>query len=438
MAENDIYNSQGRYEAFKENLDKLLIPSKKHGNKAKYYCRNKANLKYFEKLFARFEAIDISFIRRMRLLRTLLIAVHATDSDLCKLDRDDVDKVVAYMHSRYDSPKSKSDFIKDIKYIWKIILPEKDSKGRIDDTVAPYPVRHLSPKMERAKQKMRNDKLDYSDFEKIMDYFSSDSMMHFYLSLAVESIARPQEILYRKIRDVEMHDNYAKIYLSDHGKEGTGLIQCIDSYPLLLQWIEKHPKKNDDDSYIFINLGRKNFGRQLTPININKKLKTACKNLGLKKNITCYSLKRNGVTFRRLRGDTDMEIQHAARWTSTKQLQTYDMSTQDEAFKIRLIKRGLISADKPQYQKYEPKNKDCGFCETKNPFNAKTCSSCKRPLHRKGLIEDDKQKDKEIDTLKTEVQALKESIEKRQPYEDMMYKFLQNKEVQDMFKKSIS
>jgi hypothetical protein len=46
--------------------------------------------------------------------------------------------------------------------------------------------------------------------------------MQAYISLAVESLARPQELLYLKVRDVETHENYARISISEHGKEGIG------------------------------------------------------------------------------------------------------------------------------------------------------------------------------------------------------------------------
>lgn len=218
MAENDIYNSKGKYELFKENLNKLLTPPKKR-ERRKYYCKNAKNLKYFDKLFARFEAKDLSYIRRIRLSRAFLIIVYCTEKELSKLEREDIDKIIAYMHSVYKSPKSKSDFMKDIKLIWRTILPEEDVKGRPDESLVPYVVRHLSPKIDKSKEKARNDKLDLNDFERLIDYFSSDIRMQCFLSLALESIGRPQELLYRRIEDVELKDNYAIINLTDHGKE---------------------------------------------------------------------------------------------------------------------------------------------------------------------------------------------------------------------------
>ena len=43
MAENDIYDSKGKYERFKDNLENLAVHPKdrKDKRKAKYYCKNK-------------------------------------------------------------------------------------------------------------------------------------------------------------------------------------------------------------------------------------------------------------------------------------------------------------------------------------------------------------------------------------------------------------
>ena len=63
MAENDIYNSKGRYEHIKNNLAELTETS----SKREYVCQNSENIKYVEKLFLHFEAQDVSFVRRLRL-----------------------------------------------------------------------------------------------------------------------------------------------------------------------------------------------------------------------------------------------------------------------------------------------------------------------------------------------------------------------------------
>jgi len=78
MVENDIYNNKGRYESFVRNLDQLTIPLEKRklinkkGRNSNYYIKNPKNLEYFKALIPKFEAQDLSYIRRKRLFETLL------------------------------------------------------------------------------------------------------------------------------------------------------------------------------------------------------------------------------------------------------------------------------------------------------------------------------------------------------------------------------
>ena len=163
--------------------------------------------------------------------------------------------------------------------------------------------------------------------------------------------------------------------MSSHGKEGTKFLQCIDSYPYLMKWYEQHPYQGDPEAFLFIARGEPY--RCLTPPNINKKLKTACKRLGIQRNITAYSLKRNGVTFRRLRGDSDVEIQHVAGWTSTKQMKPSALSNAEDTFRGQLARRGLIDADKHAPASHEPKLCVCGALVG---FADHLCHRCKRPM----------------------------------------------------------
>jgi len=169
-----------------------------------------------------FEARDVSYIRRLRVLYDLLLAAHACEKDFADADRADIDRIVTFMHRRYKSPKSKRDFILDLRFSWKLLFPENDRQGRPDDTVVPYPVRHLGAKIERSKEHMRNDRLAPEEFEQLVAYFSNEPRIQAYIMLAVESLGRPQELLTRKIKHVELYDCYAKVWLTERGKEGPG------------------------------------------------------------------------------------------------------------------------------------------------------------------------------------------------------------------------
>lgn len=409
MPENDIYNSKAKYDSIKEAYKLFAKPIDAH-EKRKYYCRNPSNLIYFERLMSKFEAKDTSYVRRLRLINTLKLITFATDKDLKDCDRSDIDGMMKFMHSRYNSPKSKADFVLDSKHIWKQLFPEIDEKGRIDDSIVPYAVRHLSAKQDKSTEKARKDRMTYQEYERIVSYFKNNAKMQAYLTLALESLGRPQELLYLRIKDIELHDNYAKIHISEHGKEGIGILQCINSYPYLLSWLQKHPLSKDSNAFLFVSDRGYN---QLSPFGINKHLRIACGRLNINKPVTCYSLKRNGVTFRRLAGETDMEIQHAARWTSTKQLQTYDMSNQEDALKMALIRKGMIKDDKGIMKKEVMQLKECLFCGNKAGFHEEICPSCKHILDRskvKQQIDASDEAEKCINRLESQITMIYEML----------------------------
>lgn len=399
MAENDIYNNKAKYDAFVANLENYLQQPSPEERRRKYWIKNKSNINYFRTLFTKFAAKDLSFIRRLRLLRTLLMAAHVIDIDLADCTREDIDKIMAFAHSVNKSVKTKRDFAIDMKYIWKLLFPELDDKGRADETIFPYVVRHLSGKIDKSKEKLRGDKFSLDEFEKLVQSFSDDPRMQCLLTLSLESLGRPQELLYTRLKDVELFDGYAKVYISEHGKEGTGFLRCIDSYFYLSKWINAHPLKKDKSNFLFINLGRTNRYEQMKPSAANKLIRERCLILGIKKPITLYSLKRNGVTMLRLQGKSDLDIQHTARWTSSKQLKTYDMSNQEESFIVELVKRGKIKADN-KFKEFEPTSKKCLFCGMDNGLAETSCANCKRPLDREIIEAEAKKTEEELATLK--------------------------------------
>ncbi len=388
MAENDIYNNKMKYERFLGRLDvladlKLYRQAIVPGPAPKYFCRNPANIRFFRKLANILAARDTSYPRRLKLMNTMKLICFATTRDLETCAREHINAIIAFAHERLPSPKSKTDFIRDVRFLWRQLLSELDEKGRPDESLTPYAVRHLSPRMDKSREKRRKDRLTFEEFEKLVQAFAGDIRMQAFVTLTHESLSRPQELLYVRITDVELHDNYAKVWISEHGKEGTGFLQCIDSYPYVTAWLNAHPRRHDPDAFFFCNLGNTNRYGQLKPENVNKHLREKCKLAGIDKPITGYSLKRNGVTYRRLRGDSDVAIQHAARWTSTKQLNTYDMSVADDAFKIELSKRGLINDG--VVEGVRPASKTCGFCQTVNGVSDTLCRTCKRPLDRQEI-----------------------------------------------------
>ena len=389
MAENDIYKNKERFERMVSQMDSWINPALKHprGRKTRtHYIKYQENLKYFYKLLPIWEMKDLSYVRRVRLLNVMLLITSIPDKDLKDCDRDDINRIVAYMHTRYNTLSSKKGFILNIKVIWRSLFPELDHKGRIDETIAPYAVRHLSGKIDKSKQKRRNEKYTIEELQSIIQFFDKDPQIQAYITSIHETFVRPQELSYLKIRDIEFFDNYGLANISEHGKEGCKMIQFENlSYPYILKWYRQHPLKHDPDAFFFISQSNHNRYQQLNNLAVNKRIKHACKVLGINKRITCYSFKRMGITLDRMNGVPDKIIISKAGWTTGKQLSTYDLGTQSEALRMSLIRKGLVKPETLEEQKFEPKQKKCGFCDYLNSYADKLCGGCMRPLNREHM-----------------------------------------------------
>ncbi len=339
MAENDIYNSKHKYEEVTKKVECWIAPPM-HG-KRKYWIKHPGNLAHFERLAAKLEARDVSYIRRLRLLQKLMIVCHVIRKDLKEVTRDDIDQVLAYAHAIHKTFESKRDFLLDLRFIWKILFPDVDEHGRDDETIVPYVVRHVATKIDRSRKKMRNDKLTPEEYKIVYDAFFDRPDIQVIIMLGYEGLGRPQEILARKVSDVELHDKYAKVWITEHGKEGVGFIPVIDGVEVLRKWVENHPLKHKPDAPLFFSRSRNCMFKPVSPPAINKHIRIRLAQLGIDKRVTLYSFKRNGITHMRLAGFSDNQIQRRARWTTTKQLHTYDLGNQEDAFGEELKSRGL-------------------------------------------------------------------------------------------------
>ena len=87
-----------------------------------------------------------------------------------------------------------------------------------------------------------------------------------YHTMSRDLSARPHEILSLKIKDVIFKTTgkiqYAEVLVN--GKTGTRPIPLIQSIPYVKDWLSNHPSKNNSNSPLFIGLGRRSLGRQLT------------------------------------------------------------------------------------------------------------------------------------------------------------------------------
>ncbi|MFH1134253.1 MAG: hypothetical protein V1735_07250, partial [Nanoarchaeota archaeon] len=90
MTDNDIYDSKTKFERVRDRLEMYLQkPEEAVGMRGRriFWVKNSVNLRHFRKLMGSakekgvFDIRDTSYIRRLRLFRTLLLAGHYIDKD---------------------------------------------------------------------------------------------------------------------------------------------------------------------------------------------------------------------------------------------------------------------------------------------------------------------------------------------------------------------
>lgn len=445
MATNDIYNSEHAYQRTIQHIDLFALNPKDRkkkkeqlglstrGGNSRYYCINPQNMQYFPILFKHFDKKDLSYIRRLRLINAFKFIISNTPKYLADIetkdDREAIDDISIAARKTFN-PESYSSFIADIKSLWKAIHPAKDEKGRTDETQTPYVVRHLSGKTDKSRQKTREDRLTQEEYAKLLNACSDDIRLQAFVAIAYESLGRPQELLTRRIKDVELFDNYAKITISDHGKEGIGLLRVIAARKYLAQLLEWHPLKYDKNAYLFINTGRTHKYDHMRPENIRKLLAARCATVHIDKPITAYSFKRNGVSDLRLNGTPDKEIQARARWTTTKQLTVYDITGQQEAFNAELVRLGIKKGGANTKQ-LAPLTRQCLFCDFVNPSTNRVCDNCSRMLYREDIEADERRKDQQMADLQKQLDKLNNPL-------TFMAELLENPEVRAAISKIVN
>ena len=135
---------------------------------------------------------------------------------------------------------------------WKLLFPDTDERGRQDETIFPYVIRHLTTAIDRSKQVKNWELLTKDEFERLLTYFNDTPSMQSFIILASDALGRPQELCWRKIKDIEIRNDGVLIHINDHGKEGTRTTWSYKALPYIMKWLEIHPDKFNKNAYFFL------------------------------------------------------------------------------------------------------------------------------------------------------------------------------------------
>src|SRR5215472_1115244 len=253
-----------------------------------------------------------------------------------------------------------------------------------------------------------------------------------YHTMARDLSARPHEILNLKIKDIVFKavDKYQYAEVLVNGKTGTRHIPLIQSIPYIKDWLSNHPSRNNSKSPLFVGLGRRSMGRQLTVsglYNIYKDYKDAffpriledktvtdedkdkIKAL-LAKPFNPYIRRHSALTEKSVKLKFNTLNQHAGWSMNSNMAQKYIHYFGNESSESLLEAYGIVTKDKVPIDTLNPKI--CPNCNEGNVQDAKFCAKCRMVLTYDAYneaVECQKEKESEVKNLKDKMQLLEQS-----------------------------
>ena len=111
------------------------------------------------------------------------------------------------------------------------------------------------PLMRRREQSIyKPDEWTQEDAALFLKY-SKGSRDSCYVSMALDTSARPHELLKLRIKGIVFERQYARVLVN--GKTGSRSLVLIDSIPYVKEWISQHPQRNDGEAILLCSVKRR-------------------------------------------------------------------------------------------------------------------------------------------------------------------------------------
>ncbi len=320
--------------------------------------------------------------------------------------KDDLISVVGDLEANVNYKfQTKYDFKTVLKMIYKYV------KG--NDDVYPPEITWLRQNMKKQSHKLPEELLSEDEVLKIANAAETIRDKAFILVL-YETGCRIGEILSIRIKNLQF-DQYGAI-LRVTGKTGDRRVRVISSAPVLANWIDIHPYKNDQDAVVWYPnaTNRKNAKRAIMHGSIYVLIKKLAAKAGVNKRIYPHLFRHSRATA--MAGKfTEAQMKEYFGWVQGSDMAaTYVHLSGRDVDNALLKLHGLAKPDEEKEEKMRVRT--CARCKEHNSPIAQFCTKCGLPLDQELLIRVEKE---------------------RESSDDLMNKLMEDKEFRDLMMKKI-
>ena len=218
-----------------------------------------------------------------------------------------------------------------------------------------------------------------------------------YVEVAWDSGARPGEILGLRIRDIEF-DDYGAVMIVRQGKTGDRRVRLIESAPSLATWISIHPRRDDPDSPLWLNVGTTHHEEPWDYYAARKLISELAERAGVRKHVSPYSF-RHGRATQLANYLTESQLCQHFGWKQGSNMPRIYVHLSGRDVDNRLLE--LHGLKPRQNETLEETVKACPRCQLKNPPAGKFCSRCGSALDLKAALEADSRIERAEELLET-------------------------------------
>lgn len=329
-------------------------------------------------------ARGLSKLRARKYLFHIKKITEQLNKPLDQADRKDIERIINWLNNSDYSPWTQADFRITLKVFYKWLEAEKlglTMKEIETQRKEPSTITWFSSRVKKKEQKMPEQLLTEEEILLLIKSAPNIRDKAFIATL-FESGARISEIGTLKIKNLAF-DQYG-IKATLFGKTGSRTIRLISASKYLTDWINQHPKKNDQEAYLWIGQTSKEL---INYTSFSKILKVAKKRAGINKPINPHHFRHSRATIL-AKNLTEQQLKQYLGWTSASDMAAVYVHLSGKDSDDAIL--GLYGLkEKTQEQKSIMLPKKCLSCGEINESTATYCTKCRTPLSLEIAIQQD-------------------------------------------------
>ncbi len=366
---------------------------------------------------------DYSLARRYKYIIRLPKFAEQLDVSFDEAVKRDIEDLIMWIQKKDDiSDRTRSDYKVLLKRFYRWIgggeYPEK--------------VEWIKPTHNHSNDKLPDDLLTEDDVKKLIKS-AKNPRDKAIIAMLWETGARIGELIDLEVDSFEDHRHGLKVVID--GKTGSRRVPLIESVPHITAWLNSHPRRDEKNAPLWVNIGTRNNGQKYSYRSLNKMLNETAQRAGIDKPTNPHHFRHSRATYMANRF-TEAQLCEWFGWVQGSDVPAryVHLSGRDiDSSYARL--HGIEEEKDKEISEMAPE--DCPRCRDKVPPNADFCHRCGQALSIKGMEEVEEDQD---DFKKSFTQLAKEQpelLDDMEEFFDIIKIMKENKETLEDFKRII-